>query len=298
MIRKVGFIGLGTMGRPMVRNLLKKQFQVHGYDVAKAAVEGAVADGAVAAASPRAVAAAADIVVTMLPDYPHVHDVIVGPEGLGAAGKRGLILVNTSTISPRRSRALAAEAAAAGLTYLEAPVTKGVRAAIAGTLTFFVGGDAATFQAARPVLEALGAEIFHTGPHGTGSTVKLANNMCSIGVAAIISEAVVMAARGGVSPAKLLEFLQKGSADSHVLREKMPRMIARDFVPGFALEHAYKDIGLALETAADIATAMPVTGAVRQALGFARSQGKGGFDNSGLVTVYEAGIPITAANDA
>ncbi|MSP68532.1 MAG: NAD(P)-dependent oxidoreductase [Alphaproteobacteria bacterium] len=296
MIRKVGFIGLGTMGRPMVRNLLKKQFQVHGFDVAAAAVAGAVGDGAVAAASPKAVAEVSDAVVTMLPDYPHVHEVISGADGLARAGRKGLVLINTSTISPRRSRDLAAEAEAQGLVYLEVPVTKGVRAAIAGTLTLFVGGAEATLEAVRPVLEALGSEIFYTGPHGTASTVKLANNMCSIGGAAIVAEAVAMAAKGGVSPRRLLEFLQKGSGDSHTLREKLPRMIARDFVPGFAVEHAFKDIGLALETAADVKSAMPVTAAVRQALGLARLQGKAAMDNSSLVTVYEGANPITDAD--
>jgi 2-hydroxy-3-oxopropionate reductase len=282
----VGFVGLGIMGTPMAANLVRAGHRVLGHDVGAERVEQLVAAGGTAAGSV-AGAADADLVITMLPDSPQVEEVVLGPDGILEHAKPGLLLVDMSTIRPQTSLRVAAEAATRGVRTLDAPVSGGERGAVDGVLSIMVGGAAEDVEAARPVLEVLGASVVHVGPAGAGQTVKAANQLVVAGTYALVAEAIVLLEASGVDAGAALDVLAAGLAGSRVLELKRATMLAREFRPGFRIDLHHKDMGIALAAAREAGVALPVTGLVAQLVSAARAQGLGALDHSALLMVAE-----------
>jgi 3-hydroxyisobutyrate dehydrogenase len=291
MTQTIGFIGLGTMGQPMARNLAKKGFNLVVYDVVADRARALAADGATAATAPAEVARQADIVVAMLPDFPEVEQAVFGRDGVADAARPGLLLINASTMGPVAGRKLANRVHEHGFRLLEAPVARGIRGAIAGTLCFFVGGAEKDLAAARPVLQAMGSDIYHVGGFGDALALKLVNNALSITTNALIAEAVALGAKWGLDRQRMLDILTTSSGDSYALREKLPRMIAGDFRPGFAIDLAYKDLSLALHLAAEMKTPLPVVGLACEIYDRARAEGLGSQDTSAVSQLYDGAGP-------
>lgn len=289
-----GFIGLGTMGGPMADNLLAKGFPVYAYDIDSQNLKKTVDRGGLPADSPCEIARRATIAVLSLPNYIASREVLVGPRGLVAAKKRGFLIVNTSTIAPAQSQELSDLAVIHDMRYLEAPISRGIQGAIAGTLCFLVGGRTDDFDEARPVLEAMGTEIFYIGSIGAALTMKLVNNSLSQGTKALIAETVAMGVKGGLDPELILSTITKCSGDSYLLREKLPRMISRNYHPGMMIDMGYKDLDLVLQLARDVGAEMPMAASARDVYSRARSQGLGRADTSALVTLYDNRFQKTA----
>lgn len=288
----VGVIGLGTMGAPMARNLLAAGYQVLVFNRTAARAAPLVADGARAVGSPREIAERADVTITMLADTPDVAEVYRAPESGILAGVEpvspGRLLVDMSTIEPRTARELAAEAAARGGAMLDAPVSGGDVGAQEGTLSIMVGGEADALARVRPVLEALGTTITHCGPSGAGQIVKACNQIVVALTLEAIGEALVLGGKAGVDPAVIVEALSGGLAASRVLEVRGPKLLARDFVPGFKLDLHAKDLAIVLATARELGVALPGTAVVDQLFAAERSRGHGEADNSTLVRALEA----------
>lgn len=284
----VGVVGLGIMGAPMARNLLRAGHALTVHGRTRARVDALVADGATAADSPAAVAAASDVVITMLPDTPDVELVVAGPGGLLAGAHAGLVIVDMSTIAPAAARALATRAAAAGVGFIDAPVSGGEQGAIAGTLSIMAGGDPAAFARVRPVLEALGKRITYMGGPGQGQMTKLVNQVIGATTLAAVAEGVLLAARAGLDPAAMVQAIDGGAASSWMLREQAPRMQRRDFAPGFMVRLQQKDLRLALGAAAGLGVPLPTTALVHQLFAAVEAHGGGALGTQALVTALEA----------
>jgi 2-hydroxy-3-oxopropionate reductase len=285
---RVGVIGLGIMGAPMARNLLRAGHTITVHSRTRARVEALVAAGAGAADSPAAVAAATDAVVTMLPDTPDVEAVLAGPAGVLAGARPGLLAIDMSTIAPDAARALAARAAAGGVSLLDAPVSGGERGAVAGTLSIMVGGDAAAFERAGPILAALGRRVTYMGGPGQGQMTKLVNQVVGAVTLAAVAEGVLLAARAGLDPAAMVQALEGGAATSWMLAEQAPRMQRRDFAPGFMVRLQQKDLRLALAAAGRLAVPLPMTALVHQLFAAVEAHGGGALGTQALVTALEA----------
>lgn len=283
----IGFIGLGIMGRPMVKNLLKAGYPVIAYNRSRPAVEDVAAAGARAAASVAEVAAAAEVMVTMLPDTPDVAEVLRGPGGVFASARADALLIDMSTISPVVSAELAAEATGRGMRFLDAPVSGGDKGAVAGTLSIMVGGAPEDFARARPVFAAMGKTIVHCGAAGAGQTVKACNQVVVALVIAAVSEALVLGSKAGVQPATILEVLGGGLAQNRVMEMRGPNMIRGVFEPGFKARLHHKDLGLILETARRHSVSLPLTGLVGQMFTELLAKGRGDLDHSALLTLVE-----------
>ena len=283
----IGFIGLGIMGRPMARNLLRAGYLLVVHDIVKSVVDELVAEGAATADSPRDVAAGCDILVTMLPDSADVESVYLGDLGALAAARPGWMAIDMSSISPRVARDLAGRAAAAGAEMLDAPVSGGDKGAIAGTLSIMVGGDPTAFERARPVLEAMGKTIVHVGPAGAGQVVKVCNQVVVAIVIEAVSEALVLGAKAGVDPTRIIDVLQGGLASTRVLELRASNMLGGTFDPGFRVRLHLKDLKNALELAREVGGVLPATVEVEQLMQRMRIAGRGDYDHSGLITVIE-----------
>jgi 2-hydroxy-3-oxopropionate reductase len=283
----VGFVGLGIMGRPMARNLLRAGHRVVVRDVVAAAVDELVAEGAEAAPTARDAAAGTDVLVTMLPDSPDVEMVYAGPDGALEAARPGWLAIDMSSISPRVARELAARVAAAGGEMLDAPVSGGDKGAIAGTLSIMVGGSDVGFARALPVLGAMGKTIVHVGPSGAGQVAKVCNQVVVAVVIEAVSEALVLGAKAGVDPARIADVLQGGLAATRVLEMRRDNILGGHFDPGFRIRLHLKDLKNALELAREAGVVLPATAEVEQLMQRARIAGRGEFDHSGLVTVLE-----------
>ena len=294
-MKSIGFIGLGIMGMPMARNLVKAGFRltiVGGH--AKEAVKELQAAGTTVVASPKEVAAEAELVVTCLPDTPDVWEVVAGPNGLLDGAKKGLIIVDHSTIAPMAARQLAAECERKGVSFLDAPVSGGQQGAIAGTLSIMVGGEAAALERAMPVLEAMGKKIVHVGASGAGQFTKACNQIiCAITWQAI-GEGMALGVKAGVDPAKMLEAVSAGAARCWALEVRTPRLLDGDFKPGFMAKLQYKDLVIATDAAKKLGVPLPVTSLVTEFYAALKTAGKGDWDTSALVTLEEqlAGIEI------
>jgi 2-hydroxy-3-oxopropionate reductase len=282
---RVGVIGLGIMGAPMARNLLRAGHAVVVHGRTPARVEALVAAGATAAGSPAALACEVDAVVTMLPDTPDVEAVIAGPDGVLAGARPGLLAIDMSTIAPEAARSLAARAAAVGVTLLDAPVSGGEQGAIAGTLSIMVGGDAAACDRAAPIFAALGRQVTYMGGPGQGQMTKLVNQVVGATTLAAVAEGVLLAARAGLDPAAVVRALDAGAASSWMLREQAPRMQRRDFTPGFMVRLQQKDLRLALAAAARLGIQLPMAAVVH--LLFAAREADGGA-NEGTQAIVKA----------
>jgi 3-hydroxyisobutyrate dehydrogenase len=291
---RIGFIGVGTMGLPMAANLVKKGFAVTAYDVNPEAVRAAAAAGMRAAASAAEAVAGADLVITMLPSSPHVEAVYTGDGGVLAAARKGTLCVDMSTIDPGVSRRVAAAAAERGVRFLDAPVSGGVPRAVEGTLAIMVGGAKEDVEEARPALAAMGANVIHVGPVGSGEVVKLCNNLIA-GVAAVaVSEAFRIAEGFGVDPRVVTEVISKSSGHTWVMEHMhpVPGLVARaassnDYRPGFMTDLMCKDLGLAVDAARSLRIPLFVSPMAQQLYRLASSHGLGRKDFTSVYTLLK-----------
>jgi 2-hydroxy-3-oxopropionate reductase len=283
----IGLIGLGIMGCPMARNLLKAGYPLIVHDVTRAAVDDLVAEGATAGTSPRQVAEAVDVLITMLPDSPQVREVYLGPDGAFEALRPGWLAIDMSSIAPSTARELAERAAAAGADMLDAPVSGGDKGAIAGSLSIMVGGTDAAFARAAPIFEALGKTIVHMGPAGAGQVTKVCNQVVVAVVIEAVSEALVLGAKAGVDPARIADVLQGGLAATKVLELRRSNMLGGTFDPGFRVRLHLKDLKNALDLAREIDVALPAAAGVDQLMRAMAAAGRADYDHSGLITMLE-----------
>jgi 2-hydroxy-3-oxopropionate reductase len=286
MIR-IGFIGLGTMGRPMVRNLLKAGFPVTVCGRRKLIVDEFIREGASSAGSPREVAQASDVVITMLPDSPDVREVVIGENGILSGAKPGMIVIDMSTISPSVTREIAETASKQGVEYLDAPVSGGEPGAAAGTLSIMVGGKPEVSEKCMPILQALGKNIVHMGGVGMGQAAKLCNQViCVLNIEAVC-EGLILGAKSGLDLEKLLSVVSNGAAASWMLSNLGPKMLARDFEPGFRVKLQQKDLRLALAAADELKLALPGMSLVHQLFNTVAAAGMGEKGTQALVTALE-----------
>ncbi|WP_319756692.1 2-hydroxy-3-oxopropionate reductase [uncultured Sphaerochaeta sp.] len=291
---KIGFIGLGIMGKPMAKNLIKAGYSLVVNDINKEAVAELVASGAAEAASAKEVASQSDVVVTMLPNSPHVQTVVLGEGGVIEGAKEGLVVVDMSSISPIVSREVAAELAKKGVVMLDAPVSGGEPKAIDGTLAIMVGGPEETFKQVEPILQVMGGSVTLVGEIGSGNTTKLANQIMVAANIAGMSEALVLATKADVDPEKVFKAIRGGLAGSTVLDAKAPLVLDGNFRPGFRIDLHIKDLQNALDTAATVKTPTPLSDSIIEMMRSLSSDGKGSDDHGGLVQWYEkeAGIEV------
>ncbi len=264
MNKKVGFIGLGIMGMPMARNLLKAGFDVVAYNRTWSKVEELVTEGAKAANSPGEVAQECPIVITIVTDSPDVEEVVLGKDGVIEGVKPGSVVIDMSTISPKVTRYIAAQLREKAAHMLDAPVSGGQWGAIKGTLAIMVGGDAEVFAQCKPVFEAMGQRITHVGTNGMGQTVKLINQILVVGNLNAVCEALLFAAKAGADLETAITAVSSGAAASWQLENLAPRIIKGDFKPGFMVCLQQKDLRLVLETASEMNLPLPVTSLVHQ----------------------------------
>lgn len=284
--RTAGFVGLGVMGRPMAKNLLRAGFGLLVHDRVQPAVDELVSLGARDGASLAGVAEA-DLVVTMLPDTPDVEEVLFGPGGLAGAMRPGTILVDMSSISPVATRAFAQRLGERGIAMLDAPVSGGVGGAEAGTLSIMVGGDAEVLERCRPVLAAMGTTISHIGGAGAGQVCKACNQVAVALSIQAVAEAMTLARKSGVDPAKVRAALLSGFAHSRALDLHGRRVLEGDYAAGFRVQLQRKDLKLALETGAASGTPLPGTALVQQLYGVLDATGRGHLDNSALALLMQ-----------
>lgn len=292
----IGFIGLGIMGRPMARNLLKAGYRIVVRDVVPAAVAEIVAAGATEAATPREVAASTDVLITMLPDSPDVEQVYLGPDGAFEALRPGWLAIDMSSIAPSTSTLLHERASAAGADTLDAPVSGGDKGAIAGTLSIMVGGSDEAFARGRPILEAMGKTIVHVGPDGAGQVVKAANQVVVALVIGAVSEGLLLAAKAGADPDRVVEVLQGGLASTRVLEMRRENMLNGSFEPGFRIRLHIKDLKNAMALAREAGVVLPLTALVEQEMQALRLAGRSELDHSSLITYLEDMAGFTVAS--
>ena len=284
---KIGFIGLGIMGKPMSKNLLKAGYELVVCDVVKAAVDEVVAAGARAAANPKEVAKQTDIIITMLPNSPQVKDVVLGENGVIEGAKAGSVVVDMSSIAPLVSREVSARLAAKGVEMLDAPVSGGEPKAIDGTLSVMVGGKQAIFDKCFPVMKAMAGSVVLTGSIGAGNVTKLANQIIVALNIAAMSEALILATKAGVEPELVYNAIRGGLAGSTVLDAKAPLVMDRKFNPGFRINLHIKDLQNVLDTSHEIGVSLPLTAAVMEIMQALKVDGKGDNDHGGLIQYYE-----------
>jgi 2-hydroxy-3-oxopropionate reductase len=287
MSEKVGFVGLGLMGRPMAHNLVQAGYDLVVYNRSRGKVEELVAEGAEAAENPRETSENSDIVFTMLPGPPEVREVVAGQNGLLQGASEGSLLVDMSTSSPILARELALTAREQGIGMLDAPVSGGDIGAIEGTLSIMVGGEEEDFERAKPLFEVMGKTVVHVGESGAGQTVKACNQIVVALVIEAVSEALVLGEKAGVDPAKVIEVLSGGLAGTRVMEVKAEKFLSRDFEPGGKVESHHKDLGIALEAGREHGVPLPVTAIVGQMFEALMSKGRSGWDHSSLLTLIE-----------
>jgi 2-hydroxy-3-oxopropionate reductase len=287
MAERIGFVGLGIMGKPMARNLMKAGYHLVVHNRSQSAVDELVSEGAIPAASPRQVAEQATMVITMLPDSPDVRDVVLGEQGLIEAMGDGSLLIDMSTISPVVTLEVNQALAAKGAHALDAPVSGGDKGAIAGTLSIMVGGNAGDFERAKPIFDVLGKTIVHVGAAGAGQTVKACNQIVVALTYEAVSEALVLGSKAGVDPHKIVQVLSGGLAGNKVLELRGESMLAHNFQPGFRINLHRKDLGIALDTGKSYDVALPVTALVSQMFASMVAHGGGDLDHSALLTHLE-----------
>jgi 2-hydroxy-3-oxopropionate reductase len=284
---KIGFIGLGIMGKPMSRNLLKAGFQLVIYDIDKAPVEELKQAGAEVGASPMDVAAKTHVIITMLPNSPHVKAAVLGKDGVIEGAHKGSIVVDMSSITPIVSREISKALAQKGIRMLDAPVSGGEPKAIDGSLSIMVGGAQADFDEVLPIFKAMGSSAVLTGGSGAGSVTKLANQIIVQLNIAAVSEALVMATKAGVDPELVYKAIRGGLAGSTVLDAKAPLMLDREFDPGGRISTNLKDIANVLETSHEIGVPLPLTAVVMEILQALKADGMGNLDHGAIVRFYE-----------
>ena len=272
MAQTIGFIGLGIMGKPMSKNLLKAGYPLVVHSRSRGPVDEVVKAGAKAATTPKDVAAQCDILVTMLPNSPDVEQVALGKDGIIEGARPGLVLVDMSTISP---------------IVLDAPVSGGEKGAIDAALSIMVGGDKATFEAVLPIFQAMGKTITLLGPLGMGGFTKLANQIIVAVNLTALAEALTLGKKAGLDRELLLTALGGGLAGSKCLEQKKPNYVAGTYNPGFKIDLHFKDLGLIMESARALGVPLPATAVVQELFSAMRVKGRGGLDHSGIITLLE-----------
>ena len=283
----IGFIGLGIMGKPMARNLLKAGYTLVVHNRSRAAVDELAKEGAQAAPNSQEVTRRSEIIITMLPDSPDVELVYAGEQGIFSGLKSGTLLIDMSSISPVVARKLAAEANTRGSEMLDAPVSGGEAGAVGGTLSIMIGGTSSAVEKAMPIFQALGKNIVHVGEAGAGRTLRRAEGAPAVTTIAIVGEALVLAAKAGVDPAKVRQALLGGFAQSKILEAHGQKMLDRNFKPGFRVRLHEKDMKIALATGSEYGVPLMVTGVVGQMMTAMKGMGNGDLDHSGLVKFVE-----------
>jgi 2-hydroxy-3-oxopropionate reductase len=284
---RVGFIGLGLMGRPMARNLLDAGFDLTVHSRSASPVDELAAEGAARASSPAEVAAATDIVITMLPDTPDVELVLFGPDGVADGVRQGSLAIDMSTVDPIATRGFAERLSERGATMLDAPVSGGEIGAVERTLSIMVGSPDDAFERARPLFEAMGSTIVHVGAAGAGQVAKACNQLVVGSAVEAVAEALVLAAKAGVDPAKVREALLGGFAGSKVLEVHGRRMLEADFAPGFRSELMAKDGRIVVEAAGELGASIPAFRVVNERLQAMLLAQRGDLDCAALVTLLE-----------
>ena len=287
MAQAIGFIGLGIMGRPMARNLLKAGYPLVVHSRSRGPVEEIVKAGATAAASPKDVAAQCDVLLTMLPSSPDVEQVALGPNGILEGAPSGLIVADMSTISPIVSQKIGKAFETKGVAMLDAPVSGGEKGAIDGALSIMVGGDKAVFERVLPIFQAMGKTITFLGPLGFGGFTKLANQIIVAVNLTALAEALTLGKKAGLDRDLLLTALAGGLAGSKCLEQKRPNYLANTYNPGFKIDLHYKDLGLIMESARALGVPLPATAVVQELFSALRVKGRGGLDHSGVITLLE-----------
>jgi 2-hydroxy-3-oxopropionate reductase len=294
---RVGFIGLGLMGKPMARNLLRAGFPLTVHSRSAPPVDELVAEGAERARGPAEVAAATDVVITMLPDTPDVELVLFGPGGVAEGAREGSLVMDMSTVDPIATRGFAERLAERGVAMLDAPVSGGEIGAIEGTLSIMVGGPEDAFERARPLFEAMGRTIVHVGGSGAGQVTKACNQLVVSSAVEAVAEALVLAAKAGVDPAKVREALLGGFAGSKVLEVHGKRMLEHAFTPGFRAELMAKDGRIVLKAAEELGAPVPAFRAVNEGLQAMLGAGRGRLDYAAVVTLLEDEAGVRLADD-
>jgi 2-hydroxy-3-oxopropionate reductase len=293
MAHVIGFIGLGIMGRPMARNLLKAGHSLIVHNRSRGAVDELVAAGAQPGTSPKDVASRCDVLITMLPNSPDVELVALGKDGIVEGARRGLIYIDMSTISPLVSQKVAKALEPKGVRMLDAPVSGGEKGAIDGVLSIMVGGDQAVFDPVLPILQAMGKTITRLGPLGFGGFTKLANQIIVAVNLTALGEALTLAKKAGLDRELTLKALAGGLAGSKCLEQKTPNYVANSYKPGFKIDLHFKDLGLIMESARALGVPLPATAVVQELFSALRVKGRGELDHSAVITLLEdlAGIP-------
>ena len=286
---KIGFVGLGIMGRPMCKNLLKAGLTVAAYDpFAQEALDDVVACGAIRGTSNADVAAQSDVVITMVPNSPHVREAVFGKGGIAEGAKPGLDIIDMSSIAPLESKAIAEALKERGINMMDAPVSGGEPKAIDGTLSIMCGGPRALFDKYYDLLMKMGASAVHCGDaNGAGNTVKLANQIIVAVNIAACAEAYSLATMAGVDPQQVFEAIRGGLAGSTVMNAKVPMMMEGNFNPGFKIDLHIKDLNNALDTGHGLGTPMILTSQVQEMLQWLHNNGCGGNDHSAILKYYE-----------
>jgi 2-hydroxy-3-oxopropionate reductase len=286
-MKKIGFIGLGIMGKPMAKNLLKAGYPLTVYDIVPEKVEEVVETGAKAGSSNKDVAEQSELIITMLPNSPEVKVAVLGENGVLQGAKTGTVLIDMSSIAPLASIEVAEKAKEKGVIMLDAPVSGGEPKAVDGTLAIMVGGPQETFDEVKDILGVMGASVTRVGEIGSGNTTKLANQIIVALNIAAMSEAMVLAAKAGVDPEKVFQAIRGGLAGSTVLDAKMPLVLKGNFKPGFRIELHIKDLANALDTAHEVGVPVPLSSAVMEVMQALKVDGKGTDDHGGIIQFYE-----------
>jgi 2-hydroxy-3-oxopropionate reductase len=286
-MEKIGFIGLGIMGSPMAKNLLKAGYLLTVYDIVPEKIDDVVRAGAQAGSSSKEVAEKSDVVITMLPNSPEVKEAVLGANGVLDGARPGTIIVDMSSIAPLASKEVSAAAKEKGVIVLDAPVSGGEPKAVDGTLAIMVGGPAETFEKVKDILAVMGGSVTLVGEIGSGNMTKLANQIIVALNIAAMSEAMVLAAKAGVDSEKVFQAIRGGLAGSTVLDAKMPLVLEGNFKPGFRIELHIKDLANALDTAHEVGVPVPLSGAVMEVMQALKVDDKGGDDHGGIIQFYE-----------
>lgn len=283
---KIGFIGLGIMGKPMVKNLLKAGHEIVAFDIIPANVENVVQAGARAGTSAKDVASQCSLIITMLPNSPHVKTVVLGKDGVLEGAKPGTILIDMSSIAPLASQEVEKACAEKGVKMIDAPVSGGEPKAIDGTMSIMVGGDKAVFDEVKDILNILGGSVVYCGGIGAGNTTKLANQIVVALNIAACAEAFMLAKKTGVDPKTVFEAIRGGLAGSTVMDAKVPMMLDGNFKPGFKIDLHIKDLNNAIETGHKVGSPLPLTAEVMEMMQTLHADGHGQEDHSSLANYY------------
>jgi len=294
-MKKIGFIGLGIMGKPMAKNLLKAGYSLTVYDINSAAASEVAGCGAAKAETIADVVKNSDVILTMLPNSPHVKEVVLGNGGILENASEGQIFVDMSSIDPTVSKELAAALAKKGIKMLDAPVSGGEPKAVDGTLSFMVGGDEDVFNEVKGILGFMGASVVLVGEVGSGNVTKLANQIIVALNIAAVSEAMVFVKKAGVDPEKVYKAIRGGLAGSTVMDAKVPLALERNFKPGFRIELHIKDLQNALDTGGAVNMPLPMTAQVMQILQALKALGKEKNDHGDIIEYFEKLGDITIA---